>query len=111
MNYYGPEQTASHRVVLCSSLSIGRGTCLNGVCQCETGFAGSRCDFPEPCAKLSMDSRTAGFTGTRHWSTSFQRFVVDGNAVDVYGRPVYISDVEANAFDVIFFTGRVSANA
>jgi hypothetical protein len=58
-----------------------------------------------------MDLRTAGFTGTRDWSTSYQRFVVDGNPVDTYGRPVYINQVEGNTFDVIVFTGRVSVAA
>jgi hypothetical protein len=86
--------------------SIRRGRCSNGVCECEAGFSGVRCDFPEPCAKLSMDSRTAGFTGNRGWSTSYQRFVVDGNPVDTYYRPVYINQAEGNTFDLIFFTGR-----
>jgi hypothetical protein len=58
-----------------------------------------------------MDSRTAGFIGTRQWSTDFQRFVVNGTPISVYDRPVYASQVDGTTFDLIFFTGRVSAAA
>ncbi|CAB9500130.1 Inherit from bactNOG: outer membrane autotransporter barrel [Seminavis robusta] len=85
----------------------GRGTaCNSAVCDCEDGYYGLQCEFKEPCQNVSMDSRFPGFVGTRPWSQSYELFVFNRQVVSVYNRPVYISKLEGNTFDLLFFTGR-----
>ena len=81
------------------------------MCECDYDSYGLQCEFQTPCDVLQMDSRFAGFQGTRPWSDEY-RILQDasGDIVNVYDRPVYISKSEAGfqAFDLMFFTGRVS---
>ena len=55
-----------------------------------------------------MDSRFAGFQGTRPWSQEYKLFRSNRTIVDSYHQPVYINELGDNTYDIIFYTGRVS---
>jgi hypothetical protein len=105
------------RYGLCGS----HGTCINNRCQCDEGYFGTECGFPEPCSQLQTDGRLGSFQGIdREWSSNFKilRFENKTEIATVYDHPVYVTtrkqqarlgftgNTETEGFDIIFFTGR-----
>ena len=84
----------------------GRGVCSDGLCECEEGWFGMRCEFHEPCTSLEMDIRFAGFEDTREWSKTFEIFHLGNETVYSYHRPIYAHEPSPGKFDLIVFTGR-----
>ncbi|CAB9509428.1 Inherit from bactNOG: outer membrane autotransporter barrel [Seminavis robusta] len=84
----------------------GHGTCSNAICQCDEGRYGMRCEFLAPCTRLEMDVRFDGFVDEREWSRNYELFVVDGEEIYAYSRPVYVNEPKPGQFDVVAFTGR-----
>lgn len=76
----------------------GRGICGSSsdnpfdrnVCLCDEGSGayGNRCQFRSPCTTISVDSETPPFVSTRAWADSYERFILNGDPIDAYGRPV-----------------------
>ena len=85
----------------------GRGSCVDAACECQDGFFGLRCQFPEPCLSLEIDIRKEAFLSTREWSAKYDKLLFRNNeTVQVYDRPVYTNEYEQGMFDIIMFTGR-----
>ena len=82
----------------------GRGVCSNAACQCDAGWFGNRCEFPQPCDTIEFDARSGGFQDVRVWSSKFEILKDENNdMLTTYGRPVYIG---MDGTDFIVFTGR-----
>ncbi|CAB9505693.1 expressed unknown protein [Seminavis robusta] len=87
----------------------GRGHCNDGVCQCEEGWFGIRCQFSTPCPKLSVDTLTNDFASTRDWASTFNLLLDDSGApVQAYDRPIFVHEYGSGSgdYDIIVFTGR-----
>jgi hypothetical protein len=79
----------------------------DNTCQCEEGYYGLRCEFLSPCPKITTDERVGGLVSSRDWSSTYEMMRdADDAMVEVYNRPVWISEYEPGLFDLIFFTGR-----
>lgn len=86
----------------------GRGKCDNAVCDCDDGWSGLRCEFPEPCGimHVSADRRLSSFPGIKKWSNDFEILMDEKGIINTYSRPVYIGQATQDDFNIIVFTGR-----
>ena len=98
--YYDCE--GSKQVISCHD----GGVCSNNQCICAEGRYGHRCEFDAPCASLNIDSRYQGFLGSRIWSKQYRILTSDDDrTVDIYGRPVYVSEGKIPV-EIMLFNGR-----
>jgi len=84
------------------------GKCSNkGTCECDPGYYGLRCEYPEPCQRLEIDPRDDGFLkeGGDYFASKYYRL----EGAEVYNHPVYTSLGENQTLndetDIILFTG------
>jgi len=80
----------------------GAGQCISNTCVCDEGKYGLMCAMNEPCPVVELDSSTEF-----KWPARFEVFRQDdGRDIQVYFRPVYISNMTDSTFFLIIFTGR-----
>jgi hypothetical protein len=111
----GTTQAMQHFLLVCydcSDVFCGdNGSCGQTIdtnkCQCDEGYYGLRCEFQDPCSVLTTDERTEVFLGTREWSSSYEILrQSNGNLVEAYSRPVFVSEYSEGLYDIILYTGR-----
>ena len=79
----------------------GSGLCVENVCVCDEGSYGVTCQHNEPCQNVEIDS-----SSQMKWPAIYNVLHdEDGKQVEVYQRPVYISETPNRTFFVILFIG------
>eukprot|EP00984_Skeletonema_dohrnii_P021179 scaffold10510_cov84-Skeletonema_dohrnii-CCMP3373.AAC.13 len=92
----------------CIDKLCGHRNCIDkGTCECDPGYYGLRCEYPEPCERLEIDPRDEGFvkTGGSLFATKYYRL----QGAKTYNHPVYTSLLDNETLgdktDILLFTG------
>ncbi|CAB9517477.1 Neurogenic locus notch homolog protein 4 [Seminavis robusta] len=92
----------------------GHGTCDNNQCVCNEGRIGVNCEYPIPCPRLALDTRTEPLPyaegGLFVPPTDYELLTYGNDSIPilVYNKPVYFARLGKSGVPVtvIMFTGR-----